>query len=389
VWLLARDDYDQTAATDLTIVTEPAADVEGTINGDTIMVNHEPTFPLMVWAACTSDVGAKLAQGINLFMGNGCGSDRNLTDAIEGRALSVVSAATADKGGAGILGWYYPDEWDTHLQSSVTRQDLDKSIQVPQAGRISFLTLTNHFYSLANPLPQGKGMYPTLMSIPDVVGFDLYPLQVWCRPAFGDVMDAQRELGSASGGKPTFQWIETASMEQPCKNDNELDPTPATVRAETWLAIAGGADGIGYFPNTWSADIGDIISQANWQIRELSRALLAADWEATTDTPGLRVAAHQLNGALYIIAVNTNERALSATVHVPKLGARTSEVIGEARSVAAQGDSFSDHFGPLDVHVYVAPPEGWPTQPLQTSPPEDPNTEPSIFDLLAPRSYFR
>jgi len=76
------------------------------------------------------------------------------------------------------------------VQSNVTRQDLAKSIAPAETGRISFLTLTNHFYSLASPLPQGKGMYPTLMSIPDVVGFDLYPLQVWCRPAFGDVMDA-------------------------------------------------------------------------------------------------------------------------------------------------------------------------------------------------------
>src|SRR5204863_62484 len=77
-------------------------------------------------------------------------------------------------------------------------------------GRISFLTLTNHFYSKAEPLPQGKGMYPVLFQIPDVLGFDLYPLQVWCRPAFGDVFDAQAELHNVSGGKPTFQWIEVA-----------------------------------------------------------------------------------------------------------------------------------------------------------------------------------
>ena len=32
-------------------------------------------------------------------------------------------------------------------------------------------------------------------------------------------------------------------MEQQCKDQKQLDPTPATVRAETWLAIAGGAGG--------------------------------------------------------------------------------------------------------------------------------------------------
>jgi hypothetical protein len=385
VWLLARDEYGQTASTDLIVVTQPAPEVAATIDRDTILVNSEPTFPLMLWAACTSDVAAKLTQGINLFMGNGCGPDRDLTDAIDGRALTVVDAANADGNDPGIIGWHYPDEWDAHLQSAVTRQDLAKSTPVPRAGRISFLTLTNHFYSRANPLPQGKGMYSTLMSISDVVGFDLYPLQVWCRPAFGDVMDAQRELGDTSG-KPTFQWIEVAPMEHQCKDHKQLDPTAATVRAETWLAIAGGADGVGYFPNVWSAEIGDAISQSNWQIKELAPALLADDWEASSDAPGLRVAARQLNGALYIIAVNTNDRALSAVVHVPKLGARTTEVVGETRSVTAQADSFSDQFAPLDVHVYVAPPEGWTTPPPDTSTAEDPNSDPSPFpfDLIAP-----
>ena len=149
---------------------------------------------------------------------------RRASTAARTRSSNAENAGTAD--GRGLLGWYYPDEWDAFLQSTVTRKDLEKSILAPQAGRISFLTLTNHFYSLATPLPQGKGMYPTLMSIPDVIGFDLYPLQVWCRPAFGDVMDAQRELRSTSGGKPTFQWIEVAPMEHQCNDHEAARPDP-------------------------------------------------------------------------------------------------------------------------------------------------------------------
>ena len=201
-------------------------------------------------------------------MGDGCSTDdTDLSSRLDGRAYSIVNAENAAADGQGVIGWYYPDEWDAFLQSTVTRQELDKSIPPARPGRISFLTLTNHFYSLATPLPQGKGMYPLLMSIPDVVGFDLYPLQVWCRPAFGDVMDAQRELHTTSGGKPTFQWIETAPMEHRCKEEKQLDPTPATVRAETWLAIAGGAAAIGYFPNRWSAPIGDEIARTDREIK--------------------------------------------------------------------------------------------------------------------------
>jgi len=207
VYLHAVDEWNRAQTTTVTVTTQgmPNRSVAST-NGSQIIVDNRPFFPTAVWAQCSDGFNSNINDGINLFMGDGCSTDDStLASRLDGRAYSIVNseyAGTAD--GRGLIGWYYPDEWDAFLQSTGTRQDLAKSIAPPQTGRISFLTLTNHFYSLATPLPQGKGMYPTLMSIPDVIGFDLYPLQVWCRPAFGDVMDAQRELGTTSGGKPTF-----------------------------------------------------------------------------------------------------------------------------------------------------------------------------------------
>ena len=272
VYLHAIDEWNRATTTTVTITTEgmPDRSVAST-NGSQIVVDNRAFFPTAVWGQCSDGFNSNINDGINLFMGDGCSTDESsLPTRLDGRAYSIVNAenaGTAD--GRGLLGWYYPDEWDAFLQGTVTRKDLEKSIAPPQTGRISFLTLTNHFYSLATPLPQGKGMYPTLMSIPDVVGFDLYPLQVWCRPAFGDVMDAQRELGSTSGGKPTFQWIEVAPMEHKCNEHKQLDPTPETVRAETWLAVAGGAGAVGYFPNHWSGTIGTEIARTNREIKSL------------------------------------------------------------------------------------------------------------------------
>ena len=294
VYLHAIDEWNRAQTTTVTITTQgmPARSVAST-NGGQIVVDNRPFFPTAVWGQCSDGFNSNINDGINLFMGDGCSTDdSSLSTRLGGRAYSIVNAqeaGTAD--GRGLIGWYYPDEWDAFLQSSVTRQDLAKSIAPPQTGRISFLTLTNHFYSLATPLPQGKGMYPTLMSIPDVVGFDLYPLQVWCRPAFGDVMDAQRELGTTSGGKPTFQWIEAAPMEHKCNEEKQLDPTPETVRAETWLAVAGGAGAIGYFPNRWSASIRTEIARTNRQIKSLSQALLAPVGTASSDAATVRVSA--------------------------------------------------------------------------------------------------
>lgn len=360
IWLQAHDGFGQTASTSVSLTTldAPAA-TDTTTAGDTILVNGQPTFPIMLWALCASEVASKLAQGISLFIGNGCGSDRQLLEATHNRALAVVNSQSTIQDQPGILGWYYPDEWDAHLDSNVQAEQLKGTLVEPKPGRISFLTLTNHFYSKASPLPQGKGMYPTLFAIADVLGFDLYPLQSWCRPGFSDVFDAQAELHASTDGKPTFQWIEVGPMEHLCNTDPQLDPTPATVRAETWLAIAGGADGVGYFPNTWSSEIGDEISRTDAQIRELAPGLLAREMPADTPTGGVKLAARELNGALYLIAVNTSESTVSAVLHVPQLGHRIVDVFEEGRSLTASGDSLADEFAPLAVHLYIVPPFGW------------------------------
>jgi hypothetical protein len=361
VYLHAIDEWNRATTATVTITTEgmPDRSVAST-NGSQIVVDNRVFFPTAVWGQCSDGFNSNINDGINLFMGDGCSDEESsLPRRLDGRAYSIVNAenaGTAD--GRGLLGWYYPDEWDAFLQGTVTRQDLEKSIPARQAGRISFLTLTNHFYSLANPLPQGKGMYPTLMSIPDVVGFDLYPLQVWCRPAYGDVMDAQRELGTTSG-KPTFQWIEAAPMEHECKNHKELDPTPATVRAETWLAVAGGAGAIGYFPNHWSTTIGTEIARTNREIKALSPALLASISPASSDVSGVRVSARTFNGATYVIAVNTTNTSLQAKISVDGIAGRSPVVVGGGQVVGADDTGFADNFGPLTARVYILPPPGW------------------------------
>ncbi len=360
VYLHAVDEWNRAETASLTLTTGlmPSETLART-SGDRILVDDQPVFLRAVWGQCSDAFGSNIDDGINLFIGDGCADDRELPARLGGRAFSIVAAGSSDADGRGVIGWYYQDEWDAFLESTVEPADLHASIPAPRPGRISFLTLTNHFYSRAEPLPQGRGMYPVLLSIADVVGFDLYPLQVWCRPAFDDVFDAQRELHNLSGGKPTFQWIEVAQMEQPCEADAALDPTPATVRAETWLAIAGGADAIGYFPNHWARPIGDEIARTNREIKALTPALLAPVVTAGSDTDAVRVSAHVLSGALYVIVVNTTETTVQAKISVDGIAGRALTVLGEGAVLAADAAGFSDTFGPLAARVYIAPPQGW------------------------------
>ena len=359
VYLHAVDEWNRADTETVTVSTGPMPQQSvARTNRDQILVDDRPFFPTAVWYQCPDMFGSNMADGINLFMGDGCGDDTKLPARLGGRAYSIVDSENANANGRGVLGWYFPDEWDAFLDGNVKRADLEDDIPAPRPGRISFMTLTNHFYSKAAPLPAGKGMYPVLFTIPDVLGFDLYPLQVWCKPAFADVFDAQSELHQASGGKPTFQWIEVATMEHPCRNRRDLDPTPTTVRAEAWLAIGGGADAIGYFPNQWSRPIGTEIARTNREIKALTQALLAPIAGSRSDNAAVRVSARTLNGALYVIAVNTTETTVQAKISVDGIAGRSASAFGGGSAVGSDDQGFADTFGPLTARVYVIPPAG-------------------------------
>ena len=374
--LHAVDQWGREQTAELEVVTPPRAPAPtAKASGGSFLVDGQPFFPVALWALCAGEVDTKLADGVNVFMTNGCGPDAELVHVVRGRALTVVDPATASEGAGGVVGWNYPDEWDNWVPTDATAETLDPNVPRGPSSLLSFLTLTNHFYSYAAPLPQGRGMYPALAQSADVVGFDLYPLQVWCKSdAFAHVFLAQRELVQLAAGKPTYQWIEAAPMEH-CPQP-ELAPTAATVRAETWLAIAGGATGIGYFPNGWTEDVEHEIARTDREIAELAPALAAPQTNASSDQPAVQVGARVLNGAIYVVAVNSSAAVVPANIAVPELFAPALDVYGEHRQVQATNGSFTDVFQPLQVHVYIAAPPlataAAPAQSFERFAPEEP-----------------
>jgi hypothetical protein len=331
----------------------PTGTVGATTAGGTMLVDGQPIVPLMAWNQCASNADATIASGINLFAENPCGGLAEQLRAIGGRALSAGVAGQAGGDGPGIVGFFYPDEPDAH-------GTLAESLPPPPEGLppgISLLTLTNHFYSGAAPLPNGEVVYPSLIGRADMVGFDLYPLQGWCRPErLVDVYHAQRELVLRAAGKPTFQWIE--AQEMICGALGPTAVTADTVRAEAWLALVGGARGLGFFPVGWTRDVGLAIQRIAREVAALTPVLVAPE-AAVSVTPGeglVRATARSLNGATYVFAVNAGYQPARAVLQVPGLAGRTLNVLGEGRQVTAVGDQVEDGFAPLGVHLYLVPP---------------------------------
>ena len=257
-------------------------------------------------------------MGTNLYAANRCGGLEAQLSTLGDRALSAAVAGEAVPDPGAVVGVFYPDEPDGQGLTAKTMPTID-----PSHG-VRFLTLTNHFYSGAAPLAQGRGIYPGLIAKADMIGFDLYPLQNWCRPErLVDVYFSQRELVELAQGKPTFQWIEAAGMT--CPHDGPTAVTPDTVRAESWLAIAGGAKGLGFFPPAaWTGDVGEAIAEVTQTVRELGPALTSPEVGVQVEpADGLvKAGARKHGGRLTIVVANAGYEPAQATITVPGLAGR-------------------------------------------------------------------
>jgi hypothetical protein len=331
------------------IIQHPSVSVSKPLSA--ILLDGQPYFPMMLYSVCPWHYGAALNAGINLFALNACGTFQTQLNTLGGAAYSAGVAGGHSGSGPGIIGWFHYDEPDG---ANVSAAELPGPPE--GATGLSFLTLTNHFYSNAAALPWGRGMYPALIAKADVIGFDLYPLQEWCRPhRMADVFYSQRELVKLSGDKPTFQWIEAADWKCP---GGPTAVTPAVVRAESWMAIAGGAHGLGFWPASWPAASAQAISAVGKEVARLGPAVYAPEVQGGSDKAQVVLSARQWAGATYVIAVNSGFDATDAKITVPSLNGRTLAVMGESRRLDSDGQTFTDHFEPMAVHIYIAAPAG-------------------------------
>jgi hypothetical protein len=326
------------------------ATVSATVRGGALQLDGAPFFPLMAWQECPDRWEPDLADGLTLFAGNPCTNLASLLTAVAGRA--VVAGTAQDVSGTtgpALIGWFYPDEADARGYTGRTLASAGPGAR--------FLTITSHFFPLAAPLPRGRGMYTGLIQRADVVGFDLYPLQELCRPELLPwVYDAQVWLRELARPRATFQWIEDRELNCPDATDAV---TPATIRVESWLAIAGGATGLGFFPGNREDAVRHAIRGVAHRVRQLLPALVRQPVPigVSPAAPDVRAAGRLFGGAFYVIAVNAGAQASSVTLTADELADRRLVSAGRPDLLRAHDGTLPVTLPGMSVRIYVAPPQ--------------------------------
>jgi hypothetical protein len=328
-----------------------------------LLVRGKPFFPVMLIDQCSADAARRARSlGVNLIVNESCPSltaTRQL-QAIEPHALAVLPIAAKTVRGTKLVGWTFPDEPEGNGWTPATLERAHPIRRGTRDGLLTFMTTGAGFYrSSYTPATTPQAVYGHYARLADVAGFDLYPLG-HCSNDLGAVYEAQLAFNHIAGKMPTFQWIETGAIKPEYCGGFKMQP--AELRAEVWLAVAGGARGIGYFTHTWSPehnafDVSPSILRAmaktNNLLSAVRPALLGQTILSGVNTSSVKVVARRAGDKTYVIAVNAARAPINVQFHVPALRDGAVKVFGEKRSVSAQHDRLVDAFPPLGVHIYV------------------------------------
>lgn len=210
--------------------------------------------------------------------------------------------------------------------------------------------------------------YPLYIEGSDAVSYDIYPVaygdadKLWQVP---DGLDQLEEWGS--GERPRMAIIECGF--------GESWATKPQQRAQVWMAVNHGAEGIAWFVHRWvekngkktmysdqmpirHPEVGQAMQEINAELRTLAPVINAEIPSDVVRAEGvaLDLGARRKDGTLYIFAVERGGKKGPADFRLKGVEHAQVEVIGEARSLNCRDGRFQDTFVPWGVHLYKVVP---------------------------------
>jgi len=356
-------------------------------------------FPIAVWLQDPQNAPKYKALGINLYIGLWRGPTDSQLAELKRAGMSLICGqnafALAHLDEKTIVGWMHGDEPD-NAQSlgkgkgygpPIPPEKIVESYQRLKAKDPSRPIVLNLGQGVAWDGWHGRGVrtnhpedYREYVRGCDIASFDIYPA-VHDRPAVAGKLwyvakGVDRLRKWTDGKKPVWNCIECTHISNP-----KVKPTPQQVKAEVWMAIVHGSQGLVYFCHQFQPkfieaglladeEMARAVGEINRQVRELAAAInspavsggvsvqcepaeVAKDLAQALSTGPVASVVKRQAGATYLFAVRMEPRPAQATFHIAGLSGKAKiEVIGEDRSIDSDGGQFADRFEPYGVHLY-------------------------------------
>lgn len=210
-------------------------------------------------------------------------------------------------------------------------------------------------------------VYPGYFKASDIISFDNYPVaygeadKLWLIPKGLDQLKAW-----GSGDRPLMVILEAGFGEEWADKHQQ--------RAQAWMAINHGASSITWFCHRWAERngerqlvstrmplsepaVGEAIRDIMAEIKSLGAVINSPPQNhlAAAEGQELNLGARIYGSAGYVFAVEMDGAEGEAWITFEGLGDAEVEVIGEERTVRAEGGRFRDHFDPWQVRLYRFP----------------------------------
>jgi hypothetical protein len=229
---------------------------------------------------------------------------------------------------------------------------------------------------VANDEWRGRGpnatldVYSAYIQGSDIVSFDVYPVTNIDKPDGENYLwyvakGVDRLTKWSEGRKIVWNALECTHISNPTAK-----VTPAQLRAEVWMSLISGSQGIIYFVHEFKPKSNEhallddppmlrAVTDIDAQIKQLASVLNsptasgAVSVKSSSDQVPINVISKHTAEAWYVFAVGMRNAPTTGrfSLTAPASSA-TVEVLDEGRSLVAHNGTFADAFKPYDVHLY-------------------------------------
>jgi hypothetical protein len=345
-------------------------------------------FPLAVWLQAPANAERYRKAGFNTYVGLWRGPTEEQLATVEKAGLRLIchqnEVGLRHRDDSTIIGWMHGDEPD-NAQSlgdgkgygpPILPDKIISDFKRIRTADPSRPVLLNLGQGVAFDNYIGRGVrrnhpedYPEYLKGCDIASFDIYPVNHDKTEVSGKlwfVAQGVERLVKWSGGEQiVWNCLECTRI-----GDVDRKPTPHQVRCEAWMSLIHGSRGLIYFVHQFKPTFREAallddsemlaaVTALNQQISELAPVLnsptirdVARVRSENSDVPIAMMVKRQ-KGATYLFALGMRDGVTTATFTLEGTnGEKVVEVLGEDRTMAAKNGSFSDRFGPWDVHLY-------------------------------------